>query len=135
MSRLATIHSDEPVSKFILLKQYAHDRTATTWTQALAAACAGLPITVVQGTSDEATALRRHFERDPQAHHSRDLFHLQHDVGKASARARREADAEVAAAEEQVQRDRAPPPLFEQLIECAATTASAPTTIALAQGS
>ena len=31
----------EPVSNFILLEQYADDRTATTWTQALAAACAG----------------------------------------------------------------------------------------------
>jgi hypothetical protein len=44
----------EPVSGFILLEQYAADRTAQTWTQTLDAACAGLPITLVQGTSDEA---------------------------------------------------------------------------------
>ncbi len=54
----------EPVSGFILLEQYAADRTAATWTQALSAACAGLPITIVQGTADEATALRRHIEGD-----------------------------------------------------------------------
>lgn len=101
----------EPVANFILLEQYAEDRTAATWTQALAAACEGLPITLVQGTSDEATALRRHIERDHQAHHSPDLFHLQHEVAKATglslARARREADAEVAAAEAQLQAERA----------------------------
>jgi hypothetical protein len=67
--------------------------------QALAAAGEGLPITLVQGTSEEATALRRHIERDHQAHHFPDLFHLQHEVAKATglalARARREADAEA----------------------------------------
>ena len=54
----------EPVSGFIVLEQYAADRTAATWTQALSAACAGLPNTVVQGTADEATALGRHIEGD-----------------------------------------------------------------------
>ncbi len=101
----------EPVANFILLEQYAEDRTAATWTQALAAACEGLPITLVQGASDEATALRRHIERDHQAHHSPDLFPLRHEVAKATglarARARREADAEVAAAEAQLQAERA----------------------------
>jgi hypothetical protein len=100
----------EPVSNFILLEQYAEDRTAATWTQALAAACAGLPLTLVQGTSDEATALRRHIEHDHQAQHSPDLFHLQHEVAKGTglslARAVREADAEVAAAEAQLQAER-----------------------------
>jgi len=101
----------EPVSNFILLEQYAQDRTAATWTQALAAACAGLPLTLVHGTSDEATALRRHIERDHQAHHSPDLFHLQHEVAKATglslARDVREADAEVSAAAVRLQAERA----------------------------
>jgi hypothetical protein len=100
----------EPVSNVILLEQYAEDRTAATWTQALAAACEGLPVTVAQGTSDEATALRRHIARDHQAQHSPDLFHLQHAVAKATglslARAVREADAEVAAAEAHLQAER-----------------------------
>ncbi|WPL17664.1 hypothetical protein Thiowin_02699 [Thiorhodovibrio winogradskyi] len=126
----------EPVSNFILLEQYAEDRTAATWTQALAAACAGLPVTVVQGTSDEATALRRHIERDHQAHHSPDLFHLQHEVAKATglslARAVREADAEVAGSEAALQAEREAeqayhqqrhgpgrPPAFAQRIQAA----------------
>lgn len=100
----------EPVSNFILLEQYAPDRTAATWTQALAAACAGLPVTLVQGTSDEAKALHRHIEHDHQAHHSPDLFHLQHDVAKATglslARAVRQAEAQVEAAEAQLHAER-----------------------------
>ena len=101
----------EPVSGFIVLEQYAKDRTAATWTQALRDACAGLPITIVQGTADEATALRRHIEGDYAAHHSPDLFHLQHEVAKATglalARAVHAADAEVASAEAQLQQARA----------------------------
>jgi hypothetical protein len=34
----------EPVSGFILLEQYAADRTAATWMEALSTACVGLPI-------------------------------------------------------------------------------------------
>jgi hypothetical protein len=129
----------EPVSGFILLEQYAADRTATTWTQALRAACVGLPITVVQGTADEATALRRHIEGDYAAHHSPDLFHLQHEVAKATglalARAVRAADAEVATAEAQLEQARAAehayraqhhgpgrPPAFAQRIRDALAT-------------
>ncbi|MBK1632336.1 hypothetical protein CKO31_16650 [Thiohalocapsa halophila] len=101
----------EPVSGFILLEQYAADRTAATWTQALRDACAGLPITIVQGTADEASALRRHIEGDYDAHHSPDLFHLQHEVAKATGltltRAVHAADAEVASAEAQLAAARA----------------------------
>jgi hypothetical protein len=108
----------EPVSNFILLEQYAQDRTAATWTQALAAACAGLPVTVMQGTSDEAGALRRHIEHDHQAHHSPDLFHLQHEVAKATglslARAVREADAELSAAEGRLQAERGAEQAYRQ---------------------
>ena len=74
----------EPVSNFILLEQYAEDRSAATWTQALEAALAGLNVNVIQGTSDEAKALRRHIEGDCKAHHSPDLFHGQHGVSKAT---------------------------------------------------
>jgi hypothetical protein len=129
----------EPVSGFILLEQYAADRTAATWTQALSAACAGLPITIVQGTADEASALRRHIEGDYDAHHSPDLFHLQHEVAKATGltltRAVRTADAAVASAEAQLQQARAAeqayraqrhgpgrPPAFAQRIRDALAT-------------
>jgi transposase-like protein len=65
----------EPVSNFILLEQYAQDRSAATWTQALQQAIAELPVEVIQGTSDEAKALRRHIEKECNGHHSPDLFH------------------------------------------------------------
>ncbi len=101
----------EPVSGFIVLEQYAADRTAATWTQALRAACAGLPITMVPGTADAATALCRHIAQDHGAHHAPDLCHLQHEVVRATglslARAVPEADAEVATAEAPLQAERA----------------------------
>ena len=91
----------EPVSNFILLEQYAPDRTAATWTQALATAVDGLPVTVIQGTSDEATALRRHVAKDLGAQHASDLFHGQHEVSKGTslhlARQVKQATAAVAA--------------------------------------
>ena len=65
----------EPVSGFLLLEQYAADRQAATWTQALQEALVGLNVAVIQGTSDEATALPRPVEVDLGVHHSPDLFH------------------------------------------------------------
>lgn len=97
----------EPISNFILLEQYAADRSAATWTQALRGALAGLPVAVIQGTSDEAQALRRHQRHDYQAQHSPDLFHVQHEVSKATslylARQVKQAETRVAAAEATVQ--------------------------------
>ena len=112
-----TFHPDiclvalEPIANFILLEQYAADRSAATWTQALRAALEGLAVEVVQGTSDEAKALRRHHTHDCQAQHSPDLFHVQHEVSKATslylARQVRQAEAGVAAAEATWQEARA----------------------------
>ena len=107
----------EPVSGFILLEQYAADRTAATWTQALQAALVGLNVTVIQGTSDEATALRRHVEVDLGAHHSPDLFHGQHEVSKATglhlARQVRQAAATVAVAQTRWEGERAAAQAYE----------------------
>ena len=75
----------EPVSNFIVLEQYAEDRSAATWTQALEAALQGVAVTVVQGTSDEAKGLLRHVQKDLGGHHSPDLFHVQHEVSKATS--------------------------------------------------
>jgi hypothetical protein len=101
----------EPVSDFIFLEQYAADRTAATWTQALETALEGLPVTVVQGTSDEAKALRRHIEKDRGAQHVSDLFHGQQEVSKGTglhlARQVQEADAAVATAEAHLEAQRA----------------------------
>lgn len=107
----------EPVSNFIVLEQYAADRTAATWTAALRDACTGLAVEVIQSTADEAKALRRHAETDLRAHHSPDLFHGQHEVSKATslalARDLRQAEAGVAAAQRHWEAERAAQQAFE----------------------
>ena len=113
----------EPVSNFLLREQYAADRTAATWTQALQAGLDGLDVTVIQGTSDEATALRRHIETDFGAHHSPDLFHGQQAVSKGTslhlARQVKQAGASVAAAQAQLDAERAAEheTLFAQVLQ------------------
>jgi len=44
-----------------------------------------LPVEVIQSTSDEAQAIRRHVEQTLGAHHSPDLFHVQQEVVKGTA--------------------------------------------------
>lgn len=112
-----TFHPDiclvaiEPVSNFILVEGYAPDRTAATWTHTLEQALAGLPMTVNQGASDEAGALRRHLEKDLSAQHASDLFHGQHEVCKATAvhlaREVKRTTAAVATAQAQLDAQRA----------------------------
>ena len=78
-----TFHPDiclvglEAVSNFILLEQYADNRSAQTWTSALQGALKGLPVDVIQATSNEAKGLRRHAQHDLDAHHAPDLFQAQ----------------------------------------------------------
>ncbi len=136
-----TFHPDvclvaiEAVSNFIVVKQYAPDRTAATWTQAMETALDGLPVTVVQGTRDEAKALRHNMEQDLGARHSSDLFHGQHEVSQATslhlARQVKQTAAVVTAAEAsleaarayraQVPRPRGRPPAFAARIDTALT--------------
>ena len=73
----------EPASNFILLERYVERRDAETWNIAMDEARQGLPVQVVQSTSDQGKALLRH-ARDAEAHHSPDLFHPQHDLSKAT---------------------------------------------------
>jgi len=91
------------VSNFILLEQYATDRSAATWTEALTAGLEGLAVEVIQGTSDEAKGLLSHVKTALGAHHSPDLFHVQHEVVKATslnlAREVKQAEAAVAQAD------------------------------------
>jgi len=75
----------EPVSNYILLEEYASDRKAETWTQALNESLEGLPVKVVQGTSDEGRGLLHHIEKDLGVHHSSDLFHVQQSASKATS--------------------------------------------------
>jgi Family of unknown function (DUF6399) len=77
--------SIEPVSDFILLEVYCQGRDALAWTTQLTTALEGLPVEVVQVTSDEAKGLLAHARAGVGAHHSPDLFHVQHDLSKATS--------------------------------------------------
>lgn len=74
----------EPVSDFIVVEQYQPQRDALTWEQCVGAKLDALPVTVYQVTSDAAKALIAHAETYLGAHHSPDLFHVQHDTVKAT---------------------------------------------------
>ncbi|MBK1621274.1 hypothetical protein CKO42_23220 [Lamprobacter modestohalophilus] len=89
----------EPVSNVILLEQVSAARSAAAWSQALERGLAGFKVTVVQGISDEAKGLLAHVERDQGAHHSTDLFHLQHEVSKAMSLALRRTEQQAEAEE------------------------------------
>lgn len=75
----------EPVSNFILLEAYAEGRDAATWNEQFAAALAGLPVRVVQSTSDEGKGLLAHVRTGLGAHHSPDLFHGQQELSRATS--------------------------------------------------
>lgn len=75
----------EPVSDFILLEKYAETRDADTWTTALSKGLEGLPVKVIQSTSDEGAGLLGHAQKGLGAHHSPDIFHCQHDLSKATS--------------------------------------------------
>ena len=85
-----TFHPDtclvaiEPVSNFILLERYVERRDAETWNAEMDQALHGLPVQVVQSSSDQGAALLRH-AKDRGAHHSPDVFHPQHDLIQATA--------------------------------------------------
>ena len=93
----------EPVSNFILLEQYTDRRDADTWHRCMDERLTGLPVTVLQVTSDEAKALIRHAEFCLGAHHSPDLFHVQHETVKATGFA---LGGQVDRAEKQLQETR-----------------------------
>lgn len=102
----------EPVSNFILLEQYAEDRKADTWTETLAEATKGLPIEVIQSTSDEGRGLLHHVKKDLGLHHSPDLFHVQHELVKGTSGA---LASKVRQATKTV--EKAPTPAAQQALE------------------
>lgn len=67
----------EPVSNFVLVECYKQQRDADTWKEAVKEGMAGMPVEVVQMTSDEARALICLAEKGFDAAHSPDLFHGQ----------------------------------------------------------
>src|SRR5215468_5446842 len=98
----------DPESNFILLEQLAQARDQTTWNDLMAPALAQLNCRVIQSTSDEAPGLLAYVEHYLEAHHSPDLFHVQHELVKAvsgpMATKERAADKAVTHAREQRER-------------------------------
>jgi Family of unknown function (DUF6399) len=75
----------EPISNFLVLETYRPHRDAVTWNTAVQTALQGLPVTVVQVTSDLAQGLQAHARDGLGAHHSPDLMHVQADLHKATS--------------------------------------------------
>jgi hypothetical protein len=75
----------EPISNYILLEQTADARDHETWSDRMAGALAHLKCQVIQSTSDEAPGLLTYVANHLGAHHSPDLFHVQHELSKAVA--------------------------------------------------
>src|SRR5262245_48002937 len=98
----------DPESNFILLEQLAQARDQTTWDDLMAPALAPLNCRVIQSTSDEAPGLLAYVEHYLEAHHSPDLFHVQHELVKAvsgpMAAKERAAHKAISDATEQLER-------------------------------
>lgn len=75
----------EPVSNYILLEKYAQNRKGKTWDTSVKNALTGLPVKVIQVTSDQGSGLLNHVKKRLGVHHSSDIFHVSHDVGKGTS--------------------------------------------------
>jgi Family of unknown function (DUF6399) len=73
----------DPESNFLLVEQLAQARDQTTWHACMEPALAQFNCRVIQSTSDEAPGLLAYIEHYLEAHHSPDLFHVQHELVKA----------------------------------------------------
>jgi hypothetical protein len=98
----------DPESNFIILEQTAQARDQTTWHKHMEPVLAPLNCRVIQSTSDEAPGLLAYVEHYLEAHHSPDLFHVQHELVKAvsgpMATKERAAHKAVTDATEQLER-------------------------------
>ncbi len=70
-----------PIGRYV--QQTAQARDQDTWRELMEAALAPLKCHVIQSTSDEAPGLLAYVEHHLGAHHSPDLFHVQHELSKA----------------------------------------------------
>jgi hypothetical protein len=75
----------EPTANFILLEEYSKGRKGSDWTNAMKGAVKGLPIRIVQSTSDEGKGILHHVKNGLGAHHSPDVFHVQHEIVKGTS--------------------------------------------------
>ena len=73
----------EPLAGFLLIECYRDHRDADTWKEAIDEGTQGMPVEVIQMTSDLARALVCCAEKGLQAAHSPDLFHGQRDTLKS----------------------------------------------------
>ena len=73
----------DPESNFIILEQLAQARDQASWNALMAPALAQRNCQVMQSTSDEAPGLLAYVEHYLEAHHSPDVFHVQHELSKA----------------------------------------------------
>jgi hypothetical protein len=98
----------DPESNFIILEQLAQTRDHVMWHELMAPALAPLNCRGMQSTSDEAPGLLAYVEHYLEAHHSPDLFHVQHELVKAvsgpMATKERAAHKAVTEAREQLER-------------------------------
>ena len=97
----------DPESNYMVLEHPAPARDQDTWHALMAPALAGLNCKVIQATSDEAPGLLAYVAHHLGAHHSPDLFHVQHELSKAvavpMAAKQRAADKAMITAEERLQ--------------------------------
>src|SRR5262249_6884819 len=103
----------DPESNFLIVEQLAQARDQITWHACMAPALAQFNCRVIQSTSDEAPGLLAYVEHYLEAHHSPDLFHVQHELVKAvsgpMATKERAAQKPVSEATEQLERRQANP--------------------------
>jgi Family of unknown function (DUF6399) len=101
----------EPVSNYILLEHTAEARDHDTWSERMRGVLKDLQCHVIQSTSDEAPGLLAYVAQHLGAHHSPDIFHVQHELSKAvaapMAAKQRAAEKAVATAEEVLQQAQA----------------------------
>jgi hypothetical protein len=101
----------EPVSNYILLEHTAEARDHDPWSERMRGVLQDLQCNVIQSTSDEAPGLLAYVEQHLGAHHSPDIFHVQHELSKAvaapMAAKQRAAEKAVATAEEVLQQAQA----------------------------
>jgi Family of unknown function (DUF6399) len=97
----------EPVSDFILVETYRDQRDSVTWAQAIREGNAGLDVTTVAFTSDQASGLIRCAHSEFSVAYHPDLLHLQYDLAKPIllplARPIHQAEKELAKAQQRSQ--------------------------------
>jgi hypothetical protein len=103
----------DPESNFIIVEQLAQARDQVSWNTLMAPALAQRNCRVIQSTSDEAPGLLASVEHYLEAHHSPDVFHVQHELVKAvsgpMATKERAAHKAVTEAQEQLERRQTDP--------------------------